>query len=169
MANIPETWFLVFAGATAVAVVLQLCLLIALAAFALQTRKQMQGLAKRVERDLLPIASSVRSLVEDTSPKVKLATDQLLEIVQTLRLQVLHVNQTLDQVVDKAQHQANRVDEIVTGVLDGVGHAAETLQRVVAVPARQFNGILSGLRVGFDVFRRKERETHSAADGENFI
>lgn len=164
MTKVPEIWFLIFAAATALAVLIQTALIAGMAFALFETRKQLLAFTKRIERDVMPVVGTVRGVVDDAAPKVKQSVEHLQEIVQTLKLQVNHVNKTVGHVVDKTQAQADRVDGIFTGVLNGVAHATDTVQNVVAAGGRQVAGVVSGLRVGFDVLRRKERETYARND-----
>ena len=169
MTKVPEIWFLIFAAATALAVIIQTAIIAGVAFALFETRKQLMAFTKRIETEVMPVVSTVKGIVDDAAPKVKSSVNHLVEMVETLRGQVDNINKTVNNVVGKTQVQANRIDEVFTGVLNGVAHATETLQHAASIPGRQLAGIFSGLRVGFDVLRRKERNSHARADGENFV
>jgi hypothetical protein len=75
----------------------------------------------------------------------------------------------LNDVLQRAAVQVDRVDEMVTGTLGSVAHATAMLQKAVSGPARQVGALLSGLRAGFDVLRKKDNGVHAAADGDPFV
>jgi uncharacterized protein YoxC len=115
-------------------------------------------------------------LLEEVSPKLKVAAQNALEVSQTakevsltVRAESTKMAGALDDLLQKAAVQADRVDEMVTGTLDSVAHATATVQKAVSGPVRQVNAVLNGLRAGFEVLRSKEREAHAAADGDHFV
>jgi methylaspartate ammonia-lyase len=169
MPHVPESWYLVTTVVMAVATIMQAAALCALAAVALKARKELVQMKSRMEREVMPFVKDTKALMEEAAPKLKLVTDHLLDITSTTRLQVRHVNETVNDVVDRTHAQAKRVDQIVTGTLDGVAKAADSVQYAVGLSARQIVAVISGLRVGYDVLRRKRRDTHVAEDGETFI
>jgi methyl-accepting chemotaxis protein len=118
---------------------------------------------------LIPALGATRQLVEDVSPKLKVAAQNVLEASHTLRTQSAHVTATVDDLLQKAEGQIDRVDEMVTATLNTVAHATATMQRAVVSPVRQVGAVLTGLRAGFDVLRNKEPEAHAAEDGDHFV
>ncbi len=86
-------------------------------------------------------------------------SDKLVEMSTTVKEQTKHVNSTVGDVVDKTRHQAERVDEMVSAILNGVSHAGATIQAGVTKPARQVSGILQGLRAGIESLFSKSKTT----------
>ena len=165
MDGVPGWVFALFAGATAVAVVIQALVLLGLGLAARAALKRANELSNLVQEHAIPILASTRSLLEDVSPKLKVAAQNVQEVSQTLKVESGHVKEAVDELLKKAENQADRVDEMLTGTLNSVAHATATLQRAVTAPVRQVGAVLTGLRVGFDVLRSKEREGHVSANG----
>ena len=69
-------------------------------------------------------------------------------------------------VTGRAQVQANRVDGMVKGTLDQLNSAVHAIEHGVAAPLRQVSGVLSGLRAGVDVLRKKSPEANAKAEAE---
>jgi flagellar biosynthesis chaperone FliJ len=137
---------------------------------------RLNELSKKAEENVLPLLATSRSLLEEVSPKLKVAAQNALEVSQTakevsltVRAESTKMAGALDDLLQKAAVQADRVDEMVTGTLDSVAHATATVQKAVSGPVRQVNAVLNGLRAGFEVLRSKEREAHAAADGDHFV
>lgn len=120
-------------------------------------KKRIQALTERVEEDVLPAVKTARGIVDEASPKLKLATDEVLEISRAVRLQVDHVNATLTDIVDKTHKQANRVDECITLVMSGLGRASGKVQRATGGTSRKLNAVVTGIRVGTEVFRARRK------------
>jgi methyl-accepting chemotaxis protein len=169
MSHAPHSWYLITTVVMAVATIMQAAALCALAAVALKARKELMQMKSRMDREVMPFVNNTKAMIEEAAPKLKLVTDHLLDITSTTRLQVRHVNETVNDVVDRTHEQAKRVDQIVTGTLDSVAKATDSVQRAVGLSARQIVAVLTGIRVGYDVLRRRRRMSHSADDGENFI
>lgn len=148
----------------AISAVMQAIMMTVIAVGAMKTRKRVRALVDRVEEDVLPTMKTVRGIVDEASPKLKLATDEVLEISRAVRLQVDHVNETLTDIVDKTQKQANRVDDAMTLVLGGLGRAGGKVHRTKDQTSRKLNAVMTGIRVGAEVFkaRRKARQDGQA-------
>jgi hypothetical protein len=131
--------------------------------------RRVDEVSKKAEENVLPLLATSRSLLEEVSPKLKVAAQNVLEVSQTLRVESKRAAGTVDDLLKKAMVQTDRVDEMVTATLNSVAHATATVQRAVSGPVRQVGAVLNGLRAGFDVLRNKEREAHAAADGDHFV
>ena len=49
---------------------------------------------------------------------------------------------------------------MVKGTLDHLTFAVQAIEHGIAVPVRQVNGILNGLRAGVEVLRKKDTSNH---------
>jgi hypothetical protein len=70
----------------------------------------------------------------------------------------------VEDVTDRAQVQATRVDGMLKVTLDQVTVAVQAIEHGIAKPVRQVNGILNGLRAGVDVLRKKEGVRSDSGD-----
>jgi len=169
MHQIPEWVYIVFTAITAVGVMMQALVLLGMLVALKGALKRLNQISQVAEEHVLPTLAATRSLLEEISPKLKVTVQNVLEVSQTVRTQTAQVNGAVDDLLKKAEVQAARVDEMVTGTLNSLAHATESLQRALALPIRQVGAVLSGLRAGFDVLRSREREVHAAADGDQFV
>jgi methyl-accepting chemotaxis protein len=174
--DIPTWVYILFTAVTALGVMLQ-ALVLLLMFFALKgALGRLNEVSKKAEENVLPLLATSRSLLEEVSPKLKVAAQNALEVSQTarevsvtLKTESQNVAAAVDDLLKKAAVQADRVDEMVTGTLNSVAHATATMQKAVSGPVRQVGAVLNGLRAGFDVLRSKEREVHASADGDHFV
>lgn len=146
----------------AISALMQAIMTTVIAIGAVRARKRLHSLADRVEADMLPAVKAARGIVEEASPKLKLASDEVLEISRSVRLQVDHVNETLTDIVDKTHKQANRVDDAMTLVLGGLGRAGGKVHRTKDQTSRKLNAVMTGLRVGAEVFRARRKARQDA-------
>jgi methyl-accepting chemotaxis protein len=160
---------IVFTVVTSIGVLLQAFVLLAMFLALKKSATKALEVSDEVKQHLIPALATTRLLLEDISPKVKVATSNLVEASNVLRSQAQNINKTVNQVADVAQTQVARVDEMATAVLDGITQATAAVQHGIATPLKQVSGVLNGLRAGLDVFRKKERPTHVEGDGGNFV
>lgn len=162
---IPEVIFIIFTAVTSIGVLIQAFVLLAMFFAVKKATSELHEVSDQLKQHLVPTLATARNLVEDISPKVKVATSNLVEASSILRSQAEHINKTVSQVTDRAQAQVTRVDEIATAVLDGLTQATAAVQHGVSTPLKHVSGVLNGLRAGLEVLRKKEPPSHVEGDG----
>jgi hypothetical protein len=155
--QLPQIFYIIFTAVTAAGVLLQAFVLLGMFLAIRESTKKLHEVTDEVRTHLVPALSSARRLIDDISPKLKIASTNLVEASHTLRHQANHVSATVDDVLDKTAVQTARVNEMVSGVLTSVDHATTVLQHAVAGPVRQVSGVLAGLKTGLEVFFRREK------------
>jgi ElaB/YqjD/DUF883 family membrane-anchored ribosome-binding protein len=161
--------FYLFTALVAVGVLLQGVVMLGMAMAAMKAIRRANELSSLVQKHAVPLMITTRELLEDVSPKLKDAAQNVSEASKILRNQAAQANQSLDSVLKKAEVQVDRVDEMVTGTLDSIAYATAAVQRAVAIPVRQAGALWTGIQVGFDVLLGRDRRSHSAADGDHFV
>jgi hypothetical protein len=183
MHQVPEWIYITFTAVTAFGVLLQAVVLLAMLLALKSALGRLNEVSRVAEEHVIPTMASARRLLDEIGPRLKVVSQNAVtvtqnavkvsqsaaEISETLKEQSARLSVTVDQLREKTEVQAERVDEMVTGTLDSIASATAMLQRVVAGPLRQISAVLNGLRVGFGVLREREREVHSAADGDHFV
>jgi methyl-accepting chemotaxis protein len=167
--ELPPYIYIIFTAVTSVGVLLQACILLGIYLGVRKTTKKIEDLADEASVHLMPTIAASRKIVEDLGPKLKIISSNLVETSNLLRKEAEQVRVAVDDVVDRTRDQAARVDEIITGTLNGVVHATASLQEGLAAPLRQIHGVLNGIRAGIDVLRQKGRSTHVAEDEDLFV
>lgn len=149
----------------AASALMQAIMMTVIALGAAKTRKRVNALTDRVEQDVLPAVRTVRELLEETSPKLKLVTDEMLEVSRTVRRQVDHMDAALTDIVDKTHVQATRMDETLSVVLGGLSRAGGLVQHATGGTSRKVGAVMTGLRVGMEVFKARRKAREQAKDG----
>ncbi len=157
MHNLPPIYYIIFTAITAAAVLLQALVMLGLFLVLKKAIGKLIATSDEMKEHALPLVASTRSLVEDISPKLKTTTGNLVEVSQTLRQQASHLNETLDALLETANSQIRRVDEMVTGTFNTVDHATKALESAVAAPLRFMSGIARGLKAGVEVLLARKR------------
>jgi methyl-accepting chemotaxis protein len=167
--DIPAWVYIVFTAVTAAGVVMQALVLLGMLFAVKAAMARLDDVTKQAQEHALPALATARHFLEEVSPKLKVAAQNVLEVSETLKHESTHVTGAVDELLKKAEVQVDRVDEMVTGTLDSIAYATATVQRAVVSPMRQVGAVLSGLRAGFDVLRSKDRNSHEGADGDHFV
>ena len=148
----------IFTAITALSLLIQACSLLAMFVVLRKSVSKMQTLAEELKAKALPTIASAQALIDDVGPKLKTATSQFSDVSQNIRHQAQNVNETLDNVLVKANAQIRRIDEMVSATVDAVDNASRAIESAVAAPTRRVSGIIHGVRVGLGVFLGREKE-----------
>jgi methyl-accepting chemotaxis protein len=172
--EVPQLLFLIFTIAIVLSVVVQTVVTVMLILTARKAVEKIEDLTDTLSLRALPLIAQSRLIIEDMSPKLRVISANLVEISTTLKNQTTHVNSTVGEVVDKTRNQAERVDEMVTAVLNSMAHAGETIHAGVSKPVRQVNGVLNALRAGLESYFAKSapaphRYTNGATASESHV
>lgn len=163
MHNLPPVYYIVFTAITAIAVLLQAFVLLALFFVLKKSLAKMLEVTDEVKEQALPLLRTTRGLVEDVSPKLKVATGNLVEVSHTLRHQANHVNESVSELLDKANAQIQRVDGMVSSTLNAVDHATQVIENAVSIPVRRASGVVQGIRTGLNVLLSKKKTAREEA------
>jgi hypothetical protein len=162
--QLPSVYYDIFTGITAVAVLIQAFVLLAMFVVLRRLMARVEPIIEQVQPHIPPIVATTRNVVEESAPKVKLALDDLVEVVHRLHTDVERFSATMDEVLKKANAQANRVDEMVTAGIDSATYASQAVQHAIAVPVRQASAVFAGLKAGFDVLRGRNHSHRPPED-----
>jgi hypothetical protein len=148
-----ESWMPYFVIVTALAVVLQAIILVALFL-------QLRRIAARVEQTLTdlnarvaPILSRVQALVEDVSPRISGIVSDASELTRLARGQAQKVDRILTETLERLRLQLIHVDQILTGAMEAVEEAGSKLRQAVWGPMVQATALVRGIQTGLEFFR----------------
>jgi hypothetical protein len=164
-----QTLLVVFIAIAAFSILMQAGFTVAMFIAARKTQKKVMGLAEDVRLHALPAIIASRDVIQDITPKLRTIAENLTVVSTTLRAKTEKVGGLVGDVTDRAQAQAVRVDGMVKGTLDHLTSAIQAIEHGVAVPVRQVNGILNGLRAGVDVMRKKDVSNHLDPEDDLFV
>ena len=142
---------MIFVGMVAIAMVAQAIALIVMAVGAAKARKQGLAIVQEIRDKAMPVITGTHELIRDSTPKIKVITENLLETSHVVRDKAREFDVTASELNRRTQAQAARVDGMVTGVLNTTSEITDTLQRAIKVPVREFAGLVNGFKAGLDV------------------
>ncbi|HEX7289188.1 MAG TPA: hypothetical protein VF532_23590 [Candidatus Angelobacter sp.] len=169
----------IFVIVAAVAIFVQMLILLALYKALKQTAARVEVIAGRMEEQATPLLASAKVILEDSQPKIAEITSNLAESTATLRAHVSQVAEATGEIVERARLNAARVDEFVGSTMDKIETASELLETRVLSPVRRVRAILSAVNAGLGFLRnsrggRRARAAraghdHTEQDEEMFI
>ena len=142
---------MIFVAMVAVALVVQAIALIVMAVGAAKARKRGLEIVEELRLKVMPILDSSHGFIQDTAPKVKIITENFVETSHVIRAKAQEFDMTASDLNSKTRAQLDRVDGMVTSVLNTTNDISETVQRGIKMPVREFNGLVNGLKAGLDV------------------
>lgn len=140
----------IFIALTAVAVLLQACVLLAMYLAMRKSAARAEALANEVKTKVMPSIEQANMILSDLRPKLQVIVDHVEDITDTVRGQVKRVDATMNDVVDRARLQVIRADELLGRTLDRVEQTSELVHKTVVSPVRQLSGIMQGITVGLE-------------------
>jgi hypothetical protein len=159
-----ESWMPLFIVATAVAVVLQAVVLIALFIQLRRTAARVEQTVADLNTKLSPLISRVQILVEDVAPRLTGIVVDASEIVRLARGEAQKVDRILSEALERLRMQLIHVDHILTGAMEAVEETGSHLRQTVWGPVVKATALIRGVQAGIDFFRSARQRRRSPID-----
>ena len=168
--------YLLFTAITALGVLIQAGILLAIALGLRETKKKLEEVIAETQEHAFPAIREARDVLRDAAPKIKTVTDDLVETTALLRKQATRVDGAVGDILMRTHHQVARVDAMIGNTLDAVQHATsavqhtvsratDTLAHAVDVPTRKISGLLNGFTAAFSRLRGNGSESSGRYSG----
>jgi hypothetical protein len=170
--NNETTLLVVFVGLTGLALVVQA--IVMLVAF-LAMRKTIISLHADVQElrtTAMPVLVKSRETLEKVAPKLESVATDVADIAHILKRQSVEFQAVAGDILERVHRQTSRVDNMFTGVVDGVERASNVVVDSVIKPARQVSAMLAGAKAFLNVLatgRRPNRQADIVADQDMFV
>lgn len=184
------TLLIAFIAVTSVAVVLQTAILAGMYVSMRKMMERTESLQQRVNEQVVPLVAKVRSLVDESAPKLQLVVTNLGSLVDEsrpklqqmvsniaessslLRSQAGKIDEAVTEFVDKARGQAGRAEVLASRTMERVDSTAAAVQHSVLTPLRHLSGLAEGVMAGVSQFagsRKERRRAKSVPSDDMFI
>ena len=160
-----NTTIAIFVIVAAVAIVVQMGILIALYVGMRQTASRVEGIAGRLEQQAGPLLTTASSILEDAQPKIAEITSNLAESSATVRAHVSQMAETTGEIMERARLHAIRMDEFVGNTMGKIETASEILETRVLSPVRRVQAIIQAVNAGLGVLRPRKSKNSSRRSG----
>jgi hypothetical protein len=148
-----ESWLPYFVVVTAIAVVLQAIVLVALFLQLRRTAARVEETIADFNARLNPILSRVQFVVEDVSPRISGIIADAAELTRLARGQAQKVDRILTETMERLRLQLIHVDQILTGAMEAVEETGSRLRETVWGPVVKASAIIRGIQTGLEFFR----------------
>ncbi|HUA98126.1 MAG TPA: hypothetical protein VMA34_07355 [Terracidiphilus sp.] len=138
-----ETVQIVVLALVALAVLLQVVLVIAIFFAVGKTGKAVKQEFEDLRSSLMPSIYNSRDLLAATKPKIEAAVEDLAVLVHSLRSQSEDVKATGTEILERLRKQSIRLDSMITELLDAVDRASVAVADAVNRPVRQISGFIA--------------------------
>jgi hypothetical protein len=157
-------WLQVFVVVTALAVVLQAGVLIALFVTLRRTAEQVEKTVTDLDTKLMPLISRVQLLVEDVSPRISGIVSDASDITRMARGEAQKVDRILNEALERLRMQLIHVDHILTGAMEAVEEAGSRLRQTVWGPVMRATAIVRGVQAGVEFIRSARQQKRGRVD-----
>ncbi len=157
-----ETVLTIFIIIAAAAIVLQAGSMFGLYMAIRRIQSEVTGIRADVDRRIDPLAQSLTEIVSSSRDPLKSITADLAEVARVLRERTGSVDEILDDLLERFRLQVIRIDQTITDVLDKVDKTTSTVQRNIIGPVTEASALLKGVQAGLDFFLSRRRATHSS-------
>jgi hypothetical protein len=162
-----ESWMPFFVAVTALAIVLQAIILIALFVQLRRTAARVERTVADLNAKLAPILSRIQILVEDVSPRITSIVSDASELTRLARGQAQKIDRILSETLERLRLQLIHVDQILTGAMEAVEEAGSHLRQTVWGPVVKATALIRGVQAGLEFFRTyKQRREPVEAPAE---
>jgi len=181
-----ETVELVCIAVTALAVLLQAIVLLAIY---VSLRKAIGSLRSEVEdlrSSLMPVANNAReaivearALIDNTrrlfvrvAPRVETTANDVARVARGLREQTEELESAAQGILERVRFQASRMDAMTTSSLDAVDRAGSYVAVTVGKPVRQVAGLVAAAKAIVGSLRapaRDPRHARFSGDEDTFV
>jgi hypothetical protein len=148
-----ESWMPFFVIVTALAVVVQAIVAIALFLQLRRTAARVEQTTADLNARITPILSRVQLLVEDVSPRISGIVADASEVSRLTRSQAQKVDRILTETLERLRLQLIHVDQILTGTMEAVEEAGSRLRKTVWGPVVKATALVRGIQTGLEFFR----------------
>ncbi|GAC1430378.1 MAG: hypothetical protein NVS1B11_05910 [Terriglobales bacterium] len=164
-----QTLLSVFIAVTAVAVVLQAGILVALYLAVRKTTTRMESLVTQLTSKVIPTAEIVHSMLVEFKPRIEAVVANVSDSTSLIRAQIERVDATVSDVIDRTRLQVIRADELLNRTMDKVEHTTEVVHNTVVSPFRQLHGVINGVTAGLQFLAGSKRRSGAVPQEELFI
>lgn len=165
-------WIEAFIIIAAIAIVIQMAILLAMFVQLKASLEQFTRLANDLHARIDPILLRVTRILDDSEDRIASIMGDAAEITRIARGQAQKVDRVFTDAVERLRTQVIRADHILTGTLEVVEDAGTKVRKSFLGPIQQASALLKGLKVGLDFIRGQQRrrpEPDSAPQDEELF
>jgi predicted PurR-regulated permease PerM len=166
-----QTFQIILLAAVALIALLQVIVLLALLTVIIKAARAVREDLQDLRSSLAPIIDNTRDLLTRLTPKIEETTSDLAVLAHSLRTQAADVQSAANEIIGCVRRQVDRLDTMLSNVLDAVERASVFMADTVAKPMRQISAILASAKAVVESLRTVDpaaaRSRSNQAHGDN--
>lgn len=162
-----QSWLPFFVIVAALAIVLQMAILLGMYLQFRQMNERMTRIATDLHARVSPILTRLQVLVEDTQPRLTSIVVDTAEIARLARSQAQKVDRIFTEAADRLRMQLIHLDQILTGALESIEETGSKFRRTVWGPVQRASALIKGVQVGLEFFRSQRRPKDRGGDQQD--
>jgi hypothetical protein len=167
-----NVWIQAFIVIAAVAIVIQMAILLAMLLEMKGAIAKFTVIADELKGRIDPILLRTNRILEDSEDKIASIMGDGAEVTRLARGQAQKIDRVFTDTLERLRVQVIRADQILSGALEVIEDTGTKVRNTLWGPVHQVSAVLKGVKVGIDVLRgvqrRAEPET-APQDEELFI
>jgi uncharacterized protein YoxC len=155
----------------AVAIVIQMCILVAMFAQVRLAVTTFTRIGKELQERLNPILQRTNRILENSEDRIASIMGDAAELTRLARGQAQKADRVVTEATDRLRTQIIRADQILTGALEVIEEAGSNFRRTIWQPVNQASAVIKGIKAGLDFLRstRREKDRDSATQDEELF
>ena len=156
-----QFWMEFFSIVAAIALVVQVAILIALFLQLKRTTESINKMVTDLHTRMGPILTRTQMLLDDTQPRITNLVEDAAHVVYLARTQAQKMDKIFTEASDRLRGQMVKADRILSGAMEAVEDAGTQVRRSFLGPMQKASALVHGIKIGLDVLRsrRGHRET----------
>lgn len=147
-----DRWLTFFVALTALAVVTQACVLVAIYFMSKRLSNQVDRFMVETREMMVPVKAITENL--------RVASTNIMEIGVSAREQFRRVESMVTDTGEVLHSQLDRLDAVTKDISDRISSTADMVQSTVVRPVREVAAVAKGLGRGFEfLFRRNKKKS----------
>ena len=161
--NTMQFWMEFFSIVAAIALIVQVGILIALFLQMKRTTESVNKVVNDLNTRVGPILTRTQLLLDDTQPKIANLVEDASQIVYLARGQAQKMDRIMTEATDRMRGRV-RADRILTGTLEAVEDAGFAVRRNFMGPVQKASALVQGIKIGLDVLRSRRGNRSSTRE-----
>jgi hypothetical protein len=148
-----------FVALTALAVMTQACVLIAIYLMSRRLTNQLDRFMSETREVMVPVKAITENL--------RIASSNILEIGVSAREQFRRVETMVSDTGEVLRAQLNRMEAVTKDVADRINTTADIVQNTVLRPVREVSAITKGFGRGLEYFFKKNKRSKNSTNPDD--
>lgn len=146
-------WLEAFIVIAALAIFIQMCILIAMFVQVRLAVTTFMRVSKEMQDKVNPILQRTNRILENSEDRIASIMGDAAELTRLARGQAQKADRVVTEASERLRAQIIRADQILTGTLEVIEEAGSTFRRKLWEPVNQVSAVVKGIKAGLEFLR----------------